>query len=50
MTNDLVLNEQLSRHLIHERVARAAEPHIHTGSRRHRLAKSLHKLATRLEA
>jgi hypothetical protein len=49
MTNDLVLNEQLSRHLINERVARAAEPHIHTGSRRHRLAQNLHRWANRLD-
>jgi len=50
MTNDQVLNEQLSRHLVSERVARAAEPHIHTGSRRHRLAQSLHRWANRLDA
>jgi hypothetical protein len=50
MTNDQALNEQLAHHLIHERVARASEPHIRTGSRRHRLAQSLHRLATRIEA
>lgn len=49
MTNDLFLNEQLSRHLINERVARAAEPHIHTGTRRHRMAESLRRMATRLD-
>lgn len=50
MNDQAFFNEQLSRHLIHERVARAAEPHLHTGSRRHRLAKRLHLLADRLEA
>jgi hypothetical protein len=49
MTNDLVLNEQLAHHLINERVARAAEPRIHTGSRRHRLAQSMHRWANRLD-
>ncbi len=50
MNDQAFYNEQLSRPLIHERVARAAEPHLHTGSRRHRLAKRLHLLADRLEA
>ena len=50
MTNDQALNEQLTHHLINERVARAAEPHIHTAPPRHRLAQSLRRLATRLEA
>ena len=49
MTNNQVLNEQLTHHLIHERVARAAEPHLHTGSRRHRLAQSLRRMATRID-
>jgi len=49
MTNDQFFNEQLSRHLINERVARASEPHIHTGSRRHRLAQNLHRWANRLD-
>ena len=49
MTNDQYLNERVSRHLINERVARAAEPHIHTGSRRHRLAQNLHSWANRLD-
>jgi len=49
MTNNQVLNEQLSRHLINERVARAAEPHLHTGTRRHRLAASMHRWADRLD-
>jgi hypothetical protein len=50
MNDQAFLNEQLTRHLINERVARAAEPHIRTGSRRHRLATSLHRWANRLEA
>jgi hypothetical protein len=50
MNDQAFLNEQIAHHLIHERVARASEPHIHTGSRRHRLAQSLHRLATRIEA
>jgi hypothetical protein len=49
MSNSLVLNEQLTHHLIKERVARAAEPHIHTGSRRHRVAQSMHRWADRLD-
>jgi hypothetical protein len=49
MTNDTFLNEQISRHIIHERVARAAEPHVQTGSRRHRLAQNLHRWADRLD-
>ena len=36
MNDQGYLNEQLTHHLIRERVARASEPHIHTGSRRHR--------------
>ena len=47
--NAQVLNEELSRHLINERVARASEPHIHTGSRRHRVAASMHRWANRLD-
>jgi hypothetical protein len=50
MTSQTYLNEQLSHHLINERVARASEPHIHTDSRRHRIAKRLHRMADRLEA
>ena len=50
MNDQTYLNEQISRHLIQERVARAAEPHVHTGSRRHRMARRLHRLADRLEA
>ena len=50
MNDQAYFNEKLSRHLIHERVARAAEPHVHTGSRRHRMAQRLHRLADRLEA
>jgi hypothetical protein len=49
MTDQTYLNEQLSHHLISERVARASEPHLHTGSRRHRLAQRLHRLADRIE-
>ena len=49
MTDQSFFNEQLTRHLIHERVARASEPHLHTGSRRHRLAERLHHLADRIE-
>jgi hypothetical protein len=49
MTNNHALSEQLSRHLINERVARAAEPHIHTGTRRHRLAQNLHRWANRID-
>ena len=49
MTAETYLNEQLSHHLISERVARASEPHIHTGSRRHRLARRMHLLADRIE-
>ena len=44
------VNEQLTRHLINERVRRASEPHVHSGSRRQRLAQSLRKVATRLDA
>ena len=50
MNGQSIHNEQLARHLINERVARAAEPHLHTGTRRHRLAESLHRLANRIEA
>ena len=50
MNDQAFLHEQLSRHLIRERVARASEPHIQTGSRRHRMAKRLHLLADRLDA
>jgi hypothetical protein len=49
MTNQTFYNEQLSRHLIRERVARASEPHLQTGSRRHRLSQSLHRWAERLD-
>ena len=49
MTAETYLNEQVSHHLINERVARASEPHIHTGSRRHRLARRLQLLADRIE-
>jgi hypothetical protein len=49
MNDQAYLNEQLSRHLIRERVARASEPHLHTGSRRHRLAERLHRLADHIE-
>jgi hypothetical protein len=49
MNDQAYVNEQLSHHLINERVARASEPHIHTGSRRHRFATRLHRLADRLE-
>jgi hypothetical protein len=49
MNEQAYLNEQLTHHLIHERVARASEPHLHTGSRRHRLAERLHRLADRIE-
>ena len=49
MNDQAYLNEQLTHHLIRERVARASEPHIHTGSRRHRLAERLHRLADRIE-
>ena len=38
MNDQSVLNEQLTRHLINERITPAAEPHLETGSRRHRLA------------
>ena len=47
--NAQVLNEELSRHLINERVARASEPHLRTGSRRHRIAVSMHRWAERLD-
>jgi hypothetical protein len=50
MNDHAYLNEKLAHHLIHERVARAAEPHVHTAPRRHRLAQRLHKLADRIEA
>jgi hypothetical protein len=50
MNNQSFMNEQLTRHLIQERVARASEPHMHTGSRRHRLAQNLRRIATRLDA
>ena len=49
MNDQSYLHEQLTRHLIRERVARASEPHIHTGSRRHRLSEGLHRLADRIE-
>jgi hypothetical protein len=49
MTDQTFFNEQLTHHLIHERVARASEPHLHTGSRRHRLAEHLHRIADRIE-
>jgi hypothetical protein len=49
MNDNAYLNEQLTHHLISERVARASEPHLHTGSRRHRLAERLHRLADRIE-
>ena len=49
MNEQAYLNEQLTHHLIRERVARASEPHLHTGSRRHRLAETLHRLADRIE-
>ena len=49
MNSDTYVHEQLAHHLIHERVARASEPHLHTGSRRHRLAEGLHRLANRIE-
>ncbi|MBF4769439.1 hypothetical protein ISU10_16850 [Nocardioides agariphilus] len=49
MTDQTFFNEQLTHHLIHERVARASEPHLHTGSRRHRLAERLHRIADRIE-
>ena len=32
MNDQAYLNEQLTHHLIRERVARASEPHIHTGA------------------
>ncbi len=50
MNDQAFYNEQITRHLINERVARAAEPHIRTGSRRHRFAKRLHLLADRVDA
>ncbi len=50
MNETAYLNEKLTHHIINERVARAAEPHLHTGTRRHRLAESLHRLANRIEA
>jgi hypothetical protein len=50
MNDQSFLNEQLTHHVINERVARAAEPHLQTGSRRHRIAERLHHLATRLDA
>lgn len=49
MNDNAYLHEQLTHHLINERVARASEPHLHTGSRRHRLAERLHRLADRIE-
>ena len=49
MNEQAYLNEQLTHHLIRERVARASEPHLHGGSRRHRLAERLHRLADRIE-
>jgi hypothetical protein len=49
MNDQAYLNEQLAHHLISERVARASEPHLRTGSRRHRLAQRLHRLADRIE-
>lgn len=49
MNAQSVMNEQLTHHLINERVARAAEPHIRTASRRHRIAESLRRMATRLD-
>jgi len=50
MNDQHTLNEQLTHHLIRERVNRASEPHVHSGSRRHRLAARLHRLADRIEA
>ena len=50
MNGQTIDNEQLTRHLINERVARAAEPHLETGSRRHRMAERLHRWATRIDA
>jgi hypothetical protein len=50
MNDQSLLNEQLTRHLINERVARAAEPHLETGSRRHRMAERLHRWANRIDA
>jgi hypothetical protein len=50
MNDQSYMNEQITRHLIHERVQRASEPHVHTGPRRHRLAESLRRIATRLDA
>ena len=49
MNDHTYLNEQLTHHLIRERVARASEPHLRTGSRRHRVAEGLHRLAERIE-
>jgi hypothetical protein len=49
MTDQTFFNEQLTHHLLHERVARASEPHLHPGSRRHRLAERLHRIADRIE-
>ena len=43
------LNDQLSRHLIRERVARAAEPRLETGSPRQRMAQRLHRWAARID-
>ncbi len=50
MNDQTYLNDQLTHHLIRERVHRASEPHVHSGSRRHRIAAGLHRLADRLEA
>ena len=50
MNDQSVLNEQLAHHLIKERVARAAEPHLETGTRRHRMAQRLHRWANRIDA
>jgi hypothetical protein len=49
MNDQAYFNQELAHHLIHERVARASEPHVRTGSRRHRMAQRLHKLADRIE-
>jgi hypothetical protein len=50
MNDQSALNEQLTHHLIRERVARASEPHIRTAPRRQRIAQGLHRLANRIEA
>jgi hypothetical protein len=50
MNDQAYLNQEITHHLIRERVARAAEPHVHTAPKRHRLAERLHRLADRIEA